>query len=84
MKEILFKAWGGRGDLNMSKIQREIASSTMEKGYPSLEEILNHCADEEVDIDGRKIVRFEKLAEYLGVDPDELLNEIQKASTTEK
>jgi hypothetical protein len=68
----------------MSKIQEEIASSLMEKGYPSLEEILNQCADEEADVDGRRTVRFEKLAEYLGVDPDDWLNEIQKASTTEK
>ncbi|WP_019007753.1 hypothetical protein [Cohnella laeviribosi] len=68
----------------MSSIQREIAARLKEKGNHGLEEIFDLCAEKAADVDGRKVVRFEKLAEYLGVDPGDWLNEIQNASTTEK
>ncbi|TRY27441.1 hypothetical protein FOI68_03540 [Brevibacillus sp. LEMMJ03] len=68
----------------MSNIQREIAARLKEKGNPRLEAIFDLCSEKAADVDGRKVVRFEKLAEYLGLDPNDWLNEIQKASTTEK
>jgi hypothetical protein len=62
----------------LSNIQREIAARLIEKGNPRMEEIFDLCAEKAADVDGRKVVRFEKLAEYLGVDPVEWWNEILK------
>ncbi|WDV94197.1 hypothetical protein [Brevibacillus parabrevis] len=59
-------------------LQERMARVLVEKGILSWTEIFEQCAEKEVDEDGRRTIRFEKLAAFLGVDPAEWWQEIRE------